>query len=62
MKNTRLKKGIVIAGTLVTLGIVALKFLPQSNEILVQEVVKKEEKIDEKSKEHHQILKKPTKK
>ena len=44
MEKTRLKKGIVIAGTLVTLGIVAVKFLPQSHEVLVQEVVKKEEK------------------
>ena len=44
MEKKRLKKGIVIAGTLVTLGIVAVKFLPQSHEVLVQEVVKKEEK------------------
>ena len=43
MEKTGLKKGIVIAGTLVTLGIVAVKFLPQSHEVLVQEVVKKEE-------------------
>ena len=44
MEKTRLKKGVFIAGTLVTLGIVAVKFLPQSHEVLVQEVVKKEEK------------------